>query len=263
EESVFTEQGTTSEGSNELLQLFRLELFPNPKPVSLISHLLGFSVGKDDLILDFFAGSGTTAHAVLEMNRQDGGNRRFILVQLPEPVEGAQKEQFPTISAITRERVRRVIAQMNGQEAQPNVPPDRDRGFKAFTLSSSNFKIWDSSKAAQTEAELAEQLRLFADHTVEGRTSQDMLYEILLKAGLPLTADVRQLEIGGKCVYSVHDGALLVYVEKEIAAEQLRAMIDRKPMHIICLDEAFFGNDPLKTNAVLEMKSHGIGFRTV
>lgn len=256
EESVLTEQGTTSEGSNDILQIFRQELFPNPKPVSLISHLLGFSVGKEDVVLDFFAGSGTTAHAVMEMNRQDGGNRKFILVQLPEPTD---REGFATITEITKERVRRVAQAMN----QEDVQEGQDRGFKVFSLASSNFKIWDSAKAAQTEEELAEQLRFFADHVVENRTPQDMLYEILLKAGIELSIEIKEELIGGKGVYVIGDGSLLVYVEREIGIEQVRGFIERKPTQVICLDESFGGNDPLKTNAVLEMKSHGIAFRTV
>ncbi|MGO0063271.1 site-specific DNA-methyltransferase [Brevibacillus fluminis] len=256
EESVLTQQGTTSDGSNELLQLFRQELFPNPKPVSLISHLLGFSVGKDDLILDFFAGSGTTGHAVMAMNKQDGGNRRFILVQLPE---ATGRDDFATISAITRERLRRAAAMMDQEDGGAG----QDRGFKAFSLASSNFKIWDSAKAAQTEAELADQLRLFADHVVADRTAEDMLYEILLKAGIELTAPICTETVGGKTIHVIGEGELLVYVESEIGSEQVGAIIARKPAQVICLDEAFGGNDSLKTNAALEMKSHGIAFRTV
>lgn len=256
EESVLTEQGTTGEGSSELLRIFKQELFPNPKPVSLISHLLGFSVGKEDVILDFFAGSGTTAHAVLALNKQDGGNRKFILVQLPEPTD---KEGFATISEITKERIRRVAQAMDEEDAGGG----QDRGFKVFKLSSSNFKIWDSAKASQTKEELAKQLSLFADHVVENRTSQDMLFEILLKAGIELSTEIKQERIDGKSVYVIGDGSLLVYLEKEIGVEQVRGLTARKPAQVICLDEAFGGNDSLKTNAVLEMKSHGIAFRTV
>lgn len=250
--------------------------FDSPKPARLIRHMLkiGSSQDTNDIILDFFAGSGTTAQAVLEMNAEDEGNRKFILVQLPEPTG---REDYPTIADITKERVRRVIEKLNNEDANKldfTEGEKPDRGFKVFKLSSSNFRIWDGSQAAaipDNPAEqtaifadnLADQLRLFTNNLVPDRQPLDMLYEIILKAGFTLTAQVDVGTVRGQKFYSVEGSMLLICLEKEIRRETLRAMMELEPAQIVCLDVAFQGNDMLKTNTVLEMKSHNIIFHTV
>jgi len=183
-----------------------------------------------DIVLDFFAGSGTTAQSVLELNQEDGGNRKFILVQLPEKTDNPQ---YPTIAHITRERVRRVIAKQSqipptpllqrgasvakgdyakgGMEAaagelfaepmpnEANPPLQKggrgDLGFRAFKLDSSNFKIWRADKAPQSAEQLAEQLSLYADNVLAERVDQDRLYELILKCGMPLSARVEEVSL--------------------------------------------------------------------
>jgi adenine-specific DNA-methyltransferase len=249
--------------------------FPNgKKPIAFLQRMLALATEADEghVILDFFAGSGSTAQAVLEQNAQDNGNRKSILVQLPEPTE---RKDFSTIAEITKERVRRVIKKLSTAEAQKrreekNELPLKDKspavqqdlGFKVFKLSSSNFKVWDAASAPKDAAGLAEQLKLMSQNVVENRGDDALLYELILKSNLPLTSKVAEDKIGKQTFYDVADGALAICLERKITQETLRGIMARKPKGVICLDIAFAGNDQLKTNIVLEMKSHGIEFHT-
>lgn len=239
--------------------------FPNgKKPVELLKRVLALSPTKDDLVLDFFAGSGTTGHAVLEMNIADGGSRRFILIQLPEPTEEANSK---TIADITKARMRRVIASLENnvqtELALTTSTPQGDLGFRVFKLAGSNFKTWNAD-VPRDAATLAEQLDLHIDHIHDARTSDDLLYEILLKNGFPITTHVETITIEGKSVYSVADGAMLICLEKMLTHEAIKGIADRKPARVVCLDEGFAGNDQLKTNAVQTMMAKGVtSFRTV
>jgi len=252
----------TSAGTQEIKELFDKPIFDFPKPVGLIKTLVkqGTEIESNDIVLDFFAGSGSTAHAVLEINREDGSNRKFILVQLPEPIEN---KDFPTIADITKERVRRVINKFNDEEAgQLPMGGNQDRGFRVFKLGESNFKGWDAS-APKDRAALVQQLELHIEHIREGRTSEDILYEILLKSGFPLTTPVEKIELEGKAVYSVAGGGMLICLEKELTLEVIRAMAEKKPQRVICLDLGFAGNDQLKANAVQIFKTKDVVFKTV
>jgi adenine-specific DNA-methyltransferase len=253
----------TQHGTEDLRSLFEDQVIVQfPKPVELLKKLLLVGAADDAIVLDFFAGSGTTAQAVLELNKQDGGDRKFILVQLPEPTE---RKDFPTIADITRERVRRVIRKLDEADAGKLPLGDRaapDRGFKAITLASSNFKIWDAATAPTDAAALAEKLRQMVLNLEDGREDEAILYEIILKSGLPLTARVEKLDAAGKTAWRVADGALVVCLDRALIQEALRAIIALKPQRVVCLDLGFAGNDALKTNTVLEMKSHGVEFAT-
>ena len=254
----------TSDGTSEMRELFEDQMFPFPKPSLLIRDLLLQGMGSDGIVLDFFAGSGTTAHAVLDLNRTDGGTRRFILVQLPEPTG---RNDYPTIADITKERVRRVIKKLGEYEVGKldfTNGDKQDRGFRVFKLAESNFKIWDGHSASKDDRTLAEQLELHIGHTRDDRRSDDILYEILLKSGFPLAATVESVELAGKTVYSIADGALLVCLEDELTFDAIKAMAKRQPARVVCLDDGFRGNDQLKTNAVQTMKAKGVtSFRTV
>lgn len=213
--------------------------------------------------MDFFAGSGTTGHAVLDLNKQDGGNRKFILVQLPEPTG---RDDYPTIADITKERVRRVIQKLNDEDAGKlalDGGKKPDRGFRVFKLAESNFETWDADHAKDAEG-LARQLELHVDHIREGRTEGDLLHEILLKSGFPLTTPVEPLELAGKTVHSVAGGALLICLDRALTLQLIRAMAQRTPERVVCLDEGFAGNDQLKANAAQIFKTKGVtSFRTV
>jgi len=249
----------TQEGTKNFEEFFERDIFPFPKPVSVIKQLISIQVKSEnkekDIFLDFFAGSGTTGQAVLELNQQDGGNRKFILVQLPEPTE---REDYPTIADITKERVRRVIKKLNESESGQlplNVP--QDRGFRVFKLAESNFKSWNA-RVAQDAAALAQQLEMHIEHIREGRTSFDILYEILLKSGFALTTPVETLTLAGKQVFSVAGGALFICLEPELTMDVIRAMAAQKPERVVCLDSGFAGNDQLKANAVQIFKTSGV-----
>ena len=129
-------------------------------------------------------------------------------------------------------------------------------------MSSSNFKVWDAANASKDAATLAEQLKLIANNVEEGRSDEALLFELILKSNLPVTSKVVPGKIGEQAFYDVADGMLAICLERKITQETLRGMMARKPTGIICLDIAFAGNDQLKTNTVLEMKSHGIEFHT-
>lgn len=249
---VFDPQSTTV----HLKKLMPDVQFDNPKPLNLMDYLLRVATLNQDIILDFFAGSGTTAQSVMQLNNEDGGSRRFILVQLPEKTDNLE---YQTISKITRERVKRVTVKLNTELPFAN----QDRGFKAFKLTSSNFKIWNADTTSTEPEAIAEQLRLYADNVERERSQQDILYELVLKSGLPLSAKVEQIEVAGKPVYSIAQGQLLICLEDEISQAVLRGMIAISPIQMVCLDRAFGGNDQNKTNTVLEAKSQGVTFRTV
>lgn len=253
----------TERGQKEFNSLFNTKekIFQSPKSVKLISDLLNLIIDRNGLVLDFFAGSGTTAQAVLELNKEDGGNRKFILVQLPEPTD---REDYPTIAEITKERVRRVINKLNDAEAgQLPLEAPQDRGFRVFKLDTSNFKPWDANapKDAQT---LERQLELHIDHILPDRTQQDILYEILLKSGFPLTTPIEIMTLAEKQVFSIAGRELLVCLEPELTTEVVRAIAALKPERVVCLDAGFAGNDQLKANAVQIFKTQGIpSFKTV
>ena len=158
------------------------------------------------------------------------------------------------------------MASLFAEEVAPDsLPPlegGGDLGFRAFKLSSSNFKIWDADHAPATQEALAEQLKLYADNVERLRDQKDILYELILKTGLPLSSRIECVEIESAPVWSVSDGNLLICLGNPIKQEVLRGMMERKPLQILCLDTAFGGDDALKTNTVLEAKSHGILFRT-
>ena len=283
-DSIYTQRGTS-----DLRALFDDEVVLQfPKPVALIERFLYIAGDKEALVLDFFAGSGTTGQGVLELNKEDGGKRKFILVQLPEPTE---RKDFPTIADITKERVRRVIKKLNDEDAADLTAKERkehkegkelplgeaaeslsslrslrlnpDRGFKVFKLQSSNFKTWNAD-APKDEGALAKQLEMHVHHIVDGRSQDDLLFELLLKSGFPLTTPIETLTLAGQTVFSIAEGAMLICLEKALTPAVIKEMAARKPERVVCLDEGFAGNDQLKTNAVQTMKTKGVtSFRTV
>ncbi|MBF0213796.1 MAG: site-specific DNA-methyltransferase [Magnetococcales bacterium] len=218
----YNEVGHTQEAKKVLVDLLHFEnsesVFETPKPSRLIARMLQLSTSSDtdDLVLDFFAGSGTTAHAVLDMNQSDGGNRRFILVQLPEPT--GQKE-YPTIAEITKERVRRVIKKLNDADAGQLDLSDgakQDRGFRVFKLDASNLKPWEPDPA-----NLEKNLVSHIDHILPDRSEDDLLFELLLKLGLELTVPMKTRTMAGKQVHAIGGGALVVCLTEKITRKEV------------------------------------------
>lgn len=220
-------------------------LFDFPKDHGVLGRLIATITADEDLVLDFFAGSGSTAHAVMSVNRRDDGQRRFILVQLPEPVE---HEKYPTISAITRGRVRAASKELS---ASPSLGSNADNGFRAFNLASSNFAVWDTSPDSNVEA----QLTMSADHVKPDATERAMLTELLLKAGYPLTSLVEQVTFADIPGYSVADDALLVCLSDALTIEAFEAMVATEPAMILVLDAGFAGSDELKVNALQTVRA--------
>ncbi len=267
-------------GSKEIEELIGKGIFDFPKPSALIKYLASITVNdcqdNGGVYLDFFAGSGTTAQAILELNASDGGNRKFILVQLPEPIDDLN---HPNICSITKERTRRVIlklAERQGTQVKSqgelfdlkqNAPSKEesiaDNGFRVYKLAESNFSTWNATVEHNKE-KIARQLELHIDHVRDDRTSEDILYELLLKSGYPLTTPVEAVDLAGKSVYSVSAGALVICLEKELTLELIRAIANLQPERVVCLDEGFAGNDQLKANAVQTFKTKGVmSFKTV
>lgn len=248
-------------GNLEVKRLFGKPVFDTAKPVQLVTYCLEQATQGGDLVLDFFAGAGTTGQAVLEKNRDNGGLRSFILVQLPEPTG---REDFKTIAEITKERVRRVIQRQEKEtEGKLNLGSLPKEGFRVLKLATSNFNVWNAATETTTPDALGQQLELHIDHIQKGRASEDLLYEILLKNSFPPTSPIETLTLEGKTVYSVTGYGMLICLERQLTHEAIKAMAERKPSLVVCLDEGFAGNDQLKTNAVLIMKSKRIVFKTI
>jgi adenine-specific DNA-methyltransferase len=272
------EVGTTTNGTQTLKKLFPEAGFTNPKPVDLIQKMIQLGDnGKDGLILDFFAGSGTTAQAVLEQNKIDGGKRKFICVQLQELCEEnseAYKSGFKTIADLSKERIRRVSKkiqletkaeieklkiELQTEETQNKIETlqNQDLGFKVLKLENSNFKQWQQIEGKDAKA-LAEQMKLFVDPVSESATIENMVYELILKSGKDLNSRFEKKDN----IYSINSNELVLLLEKATQVI-VDAVIAEKPTKVIALDKLFKGNDQLKTNSVLQMKDAGIEFKTI
>lgn len=252
--------GMVSEQTEKLVSLMGGNYFDNPKPIEMIKLFASWFTGKDDIVLDFFSGSATTAHAIMDLNSEDDGNRTFILVQLPEPTDEkseAYKDGYKTISEIGKERIRRAGKKIFSET--PNI----NTGCKVFKLGASNFMQWNEE--VKDKAKLTQQFEYFKDNVVQGANPFDMLYEVILKKGLSLNSQIDEILIGSKTMYQVNSEGveLLACFESHISKEDIDAVIEARPIYFICLDNAFEGNDKLKTNATLEFKDAEILFETV
>ena len=263
-----------SDGGIEVEKLFEgKSYFSYPKPTSLAKLLIkSVKSGQDDIILDFFAGSGTTAHAVMDLNKEDGGNRKYICVQLPEFLEEnseALKAGFKNIAEVSKERIRRAAKAIEQElqidkekkksqiQFETNVETEIDLGFKSLILSDSNFKQWQQIEGKDAKA-LAEQMKLFVDPVSESATIEKMVYELLLKSGKDLNSPIEKED----SYYKINGNELILVLEKA-TQEVIDSVIAEKPIKVIALDKLFKGNDQLKTNTVLQMKNVGIEFKTI
>lgn len=270
--------GTNDSAKRTLVDLFDgIAVFETPKPETLVQRMMNISDDKDGIFLDFFSGTAPLAHSVLAENKQDGGNRKFIMVQLPEPCaeeSEAFKAGYKTISDIGKERIRRVIKKLNAeQEGKLDLENDKeqDRGFRVLKLDQSNFKQWRELPPTTAPEQILEQLELHIDHISHTATQEDLLFEILLKSGFMPTEKAAELELAGKKVYSIAGGALLICLEDTVSKELIDEVAAAEPQQFICLDAAFGGNDQLKANTVqtfaalnMQKETHNqIVFRTV
>ena len=258
----FEEVGHNDGANKELQSLFNSKApFDTPKPTTLLLQMLKIGSNPNDLILDFFSGSGTTAHAVMQLNAEDGGNRRFICVQLPEETDEkseARKAGFDTIAEIAKERIRRAGRQISdGLQSGQNV----DMGFKVFKLAESGFKQWRQPGQADTEA-LQRELSLNIDSVLSETPSENLLYELMLRMGLKLTCKVSFSDD----VYFVEDedtGGLYAFLLERVDQGLIDAVLAKHPVKVAALDRLFEGDDALKSNTVLQMKDAGVMFECV
>jgi adenine-specific DNA-methyltransferase len=289
--TLLMEVGMNSEATKEFRELFNQTIFNYGKPLSLIKTIVKQLTNSNDLVLDFFAGSGTTAHAVMDLNAADGGNRKSISVQLPELTDEkseAYKAGYKTIAEISKERIRRAGKKIQEEinveikkiaseikKLQGELPTDenkteienlkikikqlkaQDLGFKVLKLADSNFKQWQQIEGKDAKA-LAEQMKLFVDPVSESATIENMVYELLLKSGKDLNSPIKKKD----SFYKINDNELILLLEKA-TQEIIDLVIAEKPIKVVALDKLFKGNDQLKTNTVLQMKDAGIEFKTI
>jgi adenine-specific DNA-methyltransferase len=259
--------GHTQEAKKELLKYVAFEKTENVlnsvKPTRLLRHILkiGTSVSEEDIVLDFFAGSAPLGHSVFAQNAEDSGNRRFVLVQLPEPLPLAEKA-IHTIADMGKARLRSVVEEISAElrqkseEASKTLPgttadvPEPDLGFKVFKLDASNIKPWDAD-LDNLETDLFDSI----ENIKPDRSEADVLYELLLKYGLDLAVPIEERKIAGKTVYIIGAGALIVCLDKKISLEVVEGIAalkeELKPevMRVVFKDSGF-ADDVVKTNAV-------------
>lgn len=264
--------GTTRNANSELKEMFGESPFDTPKPVQLISKIISLCANaKDDIVLDFFAGSGTTGHSVMAQNGSDDGTRRYILVQLPERLDPENKDQKMaaefckkiakplTIAELTKERLRRSSAKIKSE----NPMFAGDTGFRVFKLASSNIRAWEPD-AADLESSLLKN----AEHLVQGRKEQDVLYELLLKLGLDLCVPIEAKTIAGKSVHSIGGGALIVCLADGLTKDVIeplasgivawRAAIAPAVDTRVVFKDSGFTDDIAKTNMAAILNQNGI-----
>lgn len=255
---------TNTEGAREVRDLFDGKVFDFPKPLQLLKTLIAQGTTSNSVVLDFFAGSGTTAHAVMELNAEDGESRRCISVQLPEPTgenSEARSAGFASISAIARERIRRAGKKILEEEAAKLAGRSRplDVGFRAYKLVDTNFTKWKADSGL-SEGELINLFTNMSDSTNDDARPEALLTEVLLKLGFSLSESIETVNVDGLEVFSVADGLVMAYLDEHSipTLDQLRALVATEPERLVILEDAFKGNDELKTNLVQECRTHNV-----
>jgi len=264
--------GSNRNGKMEIRDLFDGEVpFETPKPALLVKRLLDIVTDPEDLILDFFAGSGTTADAVMSKNAEDGGTRRFLLVQLPEPIGGGPHK---TLADVCKDRIRRAGHKRRaafrsqrdgaGTAGTAEAGQDIDVGFRVFTLAPSNVKRWNP----QPEEELSSLLGRVSDNILPGRSEEDLLFELVLKLGLDLTTSIESKKIAGKTVHAIGAGVLLACLAPRLDKGDIeplglgiiawhQAMKPSSESTVMFRDNAF-SDDVAKTNLTALLEQAGI-----
>ena len=228
--------GMSQDGTKELTSLFNGKIFSFPKPSELIKFLVKIINKKDALILDFFSGSGTTAHAVMQLNAEDGGNRQYIMVQLPEETpedSEARKAGYNTIPEIARERIRRAGKKI--KEESPLTTADLDTGFRAFRLDEGNY---EDVKRSPKEFK-QDQLDLFLNNIKTDRNDLDLLFGCMLDWGVQLSLPMTQEVVDGKTIYTVNDGDLVACFAENVSEDVVKAMAEKMPLRVIFRDSCF------------------------
>ena len=237
ERSILYSVANTGDGSNELTELFgRKDTFENPKPTSLLKTFLEPTLQSGDIALDFFSGSATTAHAVMQLNAEDGGNRKFIMVQLPEETpedSEAYKAGYKNICEIGKERIRRAGKKI--KEESPLTTQDLDTGFRVFRMDSSNYEEVEHAPKDWNQ----DQLDLFLDNIKSDRTDLDLLFGCMLDWGVQLSLPMTTEEVDGKKIYTVNEGDLVACIAEKVTDNVVRAMAEKQPLRVIFRDSCF------------------------
>ncbi|HFU4531763.1 TPA: site-specific DNA-methyltransferase [Streptococcus suis] len=236
---------SSGNGTARISELFNGRVFDNPKPTILLKDFISIGIDKDDsLILDFFAGSATTADAVMQLNAEDGGNRKYILCTLDEQVadkSAAKEAGYKTIDQISRERIRRAAKKI--QEEHPETVGKQDFGFRAYKLDTSNFKDVSQTPDSFSQESLFDSVSNIKD----GRTDLDLLFQIMLTWGMELSLPIAKTQIDGTAIYNVADGALIACFADEISESILRQIAKEEPLRAVFKDESF-ANSAAKIN---------------
>jgi adenine-specific DNA-methyltransferase len=269
----------TGNGAIELNNLFGFNVFKYSKPYELIIEFLSILKTEESIVLDFFAGSGSTAQAVMELNKEDGGNRKFILVQLPEKTDENSEAYiagYKTIADICKERICRVIKKLSSEEdhksqKDKNNPmlftdhklpkSGKNLSFSVFKLAPSNFKIWRSDVIENAD-DLEKMLNIFDDQVKPNAENENMVYELILKSGYQLDVEAAYMPSKDFGFYSINNNETIILLEA-VNQTIVEEILKLNPKNVIALDKLFAGNDQLKTNTVLQMKDTNIEFRTV
>lgn len=241
----FIENEFSNDNSKKnLLSIFETSVFDYSKPVSLLSRLAAFSTAKDDIVLDFFSGSATTAHAVMQLNAEDGGHRKFIMVQLPEKTDEkseAYKAGYKNICEIGKERIRRAGRKI--KEDSPLTTQGLDIGFRVLKCDTSNMKEVYYNPA-EYEASLFSSLE---DNIKEDRTPEDLLFQVMLDLGVLLSSKIEETTIAGKKVFNVEDNYLIACFDNDVTEETIKAIAKQKPYYFVMRDRSM-ANDSVATN---------------
>lgn len=233
--SIFYEDGRIS--TKQLEALFgEKKIFNNPKTIGLVKRIIEFSSNKDSIILDFFSGSATTAHAVMQLNAEDGGKRKFIMVQLPEKCDEkseAYKAGYKNICEIGKERIRRAGKKI--KEESPLTTQDLDTGFRVLKLDSSNMQDVFYNPSAMTQSLLDSTV----DNVKPDRTPLDLLFQVMLELGKPLSARIEEREVDGKKYYAVDGNDLIACFDDDLGNEVITAIAKQKPLYAVFKDKSF------------------------
>lgn len=245
--------------TREVRDLFNDAVFTSPKPIKYITRFLQIGMNKDSLIMDFFSGSATVAHAVMKLNVEDGGHRKFIMVQLPEPTDKkseAYKAGYKNICEIGKERIRRAGDKIKAETGDKAA--DLDIGFKVFKLDSSNLQKWNPQPD-----DIMQTLQQATDNFLPDRTEQDVLYEIMLKIGIDLTCQVEEEQAAGETVYIIGGGALMICLGRNITTAVAEAVVilheeyESELWQVVFRDTGF-ASDMDKTNVKETLKAAGL-----
>lgn len=238
------------------------KIFDTPKPTRLIQHFMAIAGMRSGLVMDFFAGSGTTAHAITNYNLSNNTDCKFLLVQLPEPI---QHKKFKNIADITRARVQHVFKEA-GKKTQGSLFNSNqgkpDHGFRVFKLVSSNFRRWETQDINEIK-KLQAILPLHVSNIKGSASDLGKLFEILLRAGFSLSDRIEKIALKEGVVFSVQDRTFFICLEPKITKTMIHEIGSHSPIRLVMLDSAFAGNDQLKVNAVETFKAKGITFKTV